>query len=298
MQNSDSFSTYNPIINVVFFIGAIVFGMFFLHPAFLLCSFVMAFAYYITVRGLRGFKLLLGMLPLFIILSVINPLFSTQGETVLFTYFGGRQYTMEALIYGMAMAAMFVSVLAWFASYNSVMTSDKFIYIFGRAAPSVSLVLSMIMRLIPHFQRKTHQIAAARRCIGKAGDAGTKKEKLENSMTIVSTLTTWALEGGILTADSMRSRGYGSGPRTNFAIYRFDRRDIMLLAVMCICIATVLLCGIMGGTEAAYAPELDIAGADNPYTVVGLIGYVVFLAIPTVLNITEAIIWRILKSRI
>ncbi len=292
------FTTYNPIINFVFFMGAVVLGMFFVHPAFLACSLLLSFSYYLTVRGSRGLKFVLGMIPLFLVLSAINPLFNTSGATVLFTYLGGRAYTLEALFYGMAVAAMFVSIMTWFASYNAVMTSDKFLYIFGKAAPSVSLVLSAVLRLIPSFQRKAVQIAGARKCIGKAGDAGTRREKIENGMTVLSTLTTWALEGGIVTADSMRSRGYGSGRRTNFAIYRFDKRDVFLVIFMSFLIAAVMICAFFGGTKVSYTPVVEIAGMDNIYTIAGTIAYFIFLAIPTVLNITEEITWRILRSRI
>ncbi|MFR2530068.1 MAG: energy-coupling factor transporter transmembrane component T [Anaerovoracaceae bacterium] len=297
-MSKDVFTTYNPIINFVFFMGAVVLGMFFVHPAFLACSLLLSFSYYLTVRGSRGLKFVLGMIPLFLVLSAINPLFNTSGATVLFTYLGGRAYTLEALFYGMAVAAMFVSIMTWFASYNAVMTSDKFLYIFGKAAPSVSLVLSAVLRLIPSFQRKAVQIAGARKCIGKAGDAGTRREKIENGMTVLSTLTTWALEGGIVTADSMRSRGYGSGRRTNFAIYRFDKRDVFLVIFMSFLIAAVMICAFFGGTKVSYTPVVEIAGMDNIYTIAGTIAYFIFLAIPTVLNITEEITWRILRSRI
>lgn len=295
MQSKDTFSTYNPIINFVFFIGAIVLGMFFVHPAFLLCSFVLAFAYYITVHKLKGVKLLLAMIPLVTILSLINPLLNTNGATVLFYYFG-RAYTLEALYYGISLAVMFASVIGWFASYNAVMTSDKFVYIFGRILPSISLVLSMILRLIPSYQRKARQIATARMCVGKAGENSDKKEKLENGMTVLSSLLTWALEGGIITADSMRSRGYGSGKRTNFAIYRFDGRDVSLLAGMLILMTGVIVCAALGGTSVIYSPILKVAF--NIYTIIGTILYFLFLLIPTAINITEAIIWHILRSRI
>lgn len=200
----------------MFFIGAVVFGMFFVHPVFMMCSLLLASVYYVTVKKSASWKFLIAMLPLFAVLSLVSPLFNTNGSIVLFTYLGGRPYTLESLYYGMVLAVMFISVIIWFASYNIVMTTDKFLYIFGKAAPSISLVLSMIMRLVPGFQKKIGQISSARKCIGKAGDSGTRREKAENSMTVISTLTSWALEGGIITADSMRSRGYGSGKRTNF----------------------------------------------------------------------------------
>ncbi len=178
MSKSDTFSTYNPVINFLFFIGAVVFGMFFTHPLYLACAVVLSCAYYITLSGMGGFRFVAGMIPLFLVLSAVSPLFNPNGQTVLFTYLGGRAYTLESLYYGMALAAMFISVITWFASYNKVMTTDKFMYLFGRAAPSISLVLSMILRLVPAFRRKIFQITAARKCVGKAGDAGTKKKNL------------------------------------------------------------------------------------------------------------------------
>lgn len=295
MENNDAFSGYNPVANFMFFIGAVVFGMFFTHPAFLLCSILLSCSCYITVKGTSGWKFIAGMIPVFVIISLFSPLFNPNGEIVLFTYFGGRHYTLESLYYGIVLAAMFVSVMIWFASYNIVMTTDKFLYIFGRTAPSVSLVLSMIMRLIPAFQKKILQIASARMCIGKAGDLGSKREKAENSMTVISALTSWALEGGIITADSMRSRGYGAGKRSSFAIYRFTRRDILLVLVMGLSMAAIIFCGTMGGMKYISG---EAAALSSVYTRAGLLIYVVFLATPTVINIMEAITWRILKSRI
>ena len=277
MENKDTFSGYNPIINFVFFIGAVVFGMFFVHPVFMMCSLLLASVYYITVKKSASWKFLIAMLPLFVVLSLVSPLFNTNGSIVLFTYLGGRPYTLESLYYGMVLAVMFISVIIWFASYNIVMTTDKFLYIFGKAAPSISLVLSMIMRLVPGFQKKIGQISSARKCIGKAGDSGTRREKAENSMTVISTLTSWALEGGIITADSMRSRGYGSGKRTNFAIYRFDGRDVILLLAMCLLIAVILLCGIMGGMKYTAGEAVTM---DNIYTRIGIAAYIIFLSLP------------------
>ena len=36
-------------------------------------------------------------------------------------------------------------VVVWFVSFNAVMTSDKFVYLFGRVIPALSLVLSMTL---------------------------------------------------------------------------------------------------------------------------------------------------------
>ena len=59
MENKDTFSGYNPIINFVFFIGAVVFGMFFVHPVFMMCSLLLASVYYVTVKKSASWKFLI-----------------------------------------------------------------------------------------------------------------------------------------------------------------------------------------------------------------------------------------------
>ena len=117
-------------------------------------------------------------------------------------------------------------------------------------------------------------------------------------MVLLSALTSWALEGGIVTADSMRSRGYGCGKRTNFSLYRMEGRDKALLGIMGLLLAVLLLCWIKGGAEAVYLPKLELAKIQSPYTNVGILVYGIFLLIPSVLNIGEELRWRSLRSKI
>jgi hypothetical protein len=51
---------------------------------------------------------------------------------------------MESIVYGLAAAFMFVTVIIWFSCFNAVMTSDKFIYLFGKVIPALSLILAMV----------------------------------------------------------------------------------------------------------------------------------------------------------
>ena len=257
----------------------------------------MSISYYGVLKK-NAWKYLLRMGVLFFAISLINPIFSTYGETILFRYFQNRPYTFEALCYGFSIGAIFVTIMTWFASYNAVMTSDKFLYCFGRLAPAVSLILTMVFRLIPSFQKKTEQIANARRCIGMSVENGTKTEKIEHGMTIVSALTSWALEGGVIMADSMRSRGFGSGKRTSFSIYEFRKSDGILLGIMSFFIILIIVCAWKGGMSVEFFPIISMTDLKNTWTILGGCSYFMFLAIPTVLHILEEITWHILKSRI
>ena len=109
-------------------------------------------------------------------------------------------------------------------------------------------------------------------------------------MTILSSLTDWALEGSVVTGDSMRSRGYGCTKRTSFQIYRMKPADWVLLALCLLLPAAVMAAGHLG---ASFTPELYI-----PPLTWGFAVYCIYLSIPIVLEVKEALTWRILISRI
>lgn len=292
-MRQDAFSRFHPAVNFLFFAGAIGFGVAVQHPAYLAAGAICALCYYLLLKGRKGLKLVAGMIPMFLLISLINPLFNTYGKTVLFTYFG-RPYTLEALCYGMTLAGMFVLMMVWFGCYNVVLTSDKFVCLFGSLIPSLSLLLVMVLRLIPSFMRKTKQIIGARNAIGRGGNEGsTLKEKAMSGMTVLSALTDWALEGSIVTADSMRARGYGSAKRTSYQLYRMTFRDWAVLAVEAVLVGIVIWTVGTGGAEASYTWRVSI----SPITW-GYAAYWAFLLIPIVTEIKEAVQWRIILSKI
>lgn len=286
----DAFSKCHPLVNFLFFVGAIGFGVVIQHPAYIVSGFLGAMVYYFLLKGTAALKLMFGLIPMFLFLTVINPLFNHYGEHVLFHVFG-NPYTLEAVYYGMAIAGIFLVMTVWFLCYNQVLTSDKFVCLFGSLIPSLSMLLVMVLRMIPNLMRKASQFSGARKSIGKGvGEQSTRKEKIRDGLQILSALTDWALEGSIVTADSMRSRGYGCTKRSNFRIYRMTLRDILLLAVILLLAAMVIFAG---GIEAEYTPNLFIASPGW-----GLAAYCIYLLIPSVLHIKEAVQWHISISRI
>ncbi len=289
-ETYDAFSACHPAVNFVYFVGVICFGAVIQHPAYLLAGAVGGAMYYLLLRGRRGWRLILGLMPVFLVVSGINPLFNTYGERVLFTLFG-RPYTLEALLYGMAIAGIFVVMALWFGCYSAVMTSDKFTSLFGSVIPALSLLLVMVLRMIPNLLRKGRQIAAARNAVGMGLQGKTTlREKLLHGMTLLSALTDWALEGSVITSDSMRARGYGAARRTSFQIYRMSPRDWALLGLTLALAGAVLAAG---GTAAEYAPALSIAPLGWGFPI-----YCLYLLIPSALHGKESLQWRISISKI
>ena len=292
-MKNDAFSKFHPAVNFLFFLGAICCGVVIQHPAYLFVSIVTGMTYYLLLNGAKGWKTIGGMIPLFLFLTFINPLFNTYGERVLF-FVLGRPYTFEALIYGASIAAMFVAMLLWFGCYNKVLTSDKFTSLFGNLIPSISVLLVMVFRMVPNFMRKTKQIIGARKSIGKgAGDTASNKEKLHDGLTVLGSLTSWALEGSVVTGDSMRARGYGAAKRSSFMIYRMTWNDWILLVIMLILIGITIIAACVGQLSAVFVPMIEIAPVSW-----GLAAYTCYLLIPSALHIKEAIQWHISSSKI
>lgn len=282
----------HPAVCFGYFLTAIVLCMAIQHPVYLGVSILGALLLNMSLQGVTALKKALMYLPLALAVAVINPLVNTLGQTVLFSYWG-RPYTLEALLYGAVVGGMLFSMLLWFSAYNAVLTDDKFSYLFGTLSPSLSLLLTTIFRMIPHLTRKLRQIMDARKCIGKSG-GDSAKEKLDSGVTAISVLTSWALEGGVTTADSMNSRGYGTGKRTCFHGYRFTLADGLLTAVLGIGCLGVLIGVFSGNAATEFIPAVHIAPV-HP----GLLGaYLVFLLTPTILNWKEDMIWHISRSKI
>ena len=296
-EENDAFSRCHPAVGFFFFAGAIGLGAMILHPLYILASGLFAVTYYCLLRGSRGLKLVALSVPVFLLLTFANPLINHDGQRVL-TYVFGRPYTYEALVYGMAIAGMLIVMLLWAGCYNAVMTSDKFMTLFGGVIPTISLLLLMVLRLVPNMIRKVAQLAGARKCIGRgAADNATKKEKALDSLNVLSALMTWALEGGVITADSMKARGYGTEKRSSFQMQKMKSSDIILLSVMAVLAAAIVRLIAGGGTAADYTPIMRITPVTGE-NLAGFAAYCVFLSLPTALYIKEAVQWRISRSGI
>lgn len=296
MQNRDTFSGYHPGINFLYFGLVFLFTMFLLHPVSLLISLGCALCYAIYLNGRKAVRFSLRLLlPMMLLAAVLNPAFNHEGATILTYLPSGNPLTMESMLYGLTAALMLAAVITWFSCYNAVMTSDKFVYLFGRVIPALSLVLSMTLRFLPKFKAQLQVVSEAQRCIGRDTSEGSLLQRAKNAITIFSIMVTWALENAIETADSMKSRGYGLPGRTAFSIYRFDERDKTALLWLLFCGVYLLSGWAAGGFSWRYYPTIRGA-AVMPFTVSFQIVYLALCLTPVILNRWEDKKWKLLRS--
>ena len=296
-MTKDTFSGFHPAVNMLYFVFVIGFSMFFMHPVCLAVSLVCACTYSVYLNGRKAVRFsLVFMLPLLILTAALNPLFNHQGATILTYLPDGNPLTLESMLYGIATATMLITVIAWFACFNLVMTSDKFIYLFGRVIPALSLILSMALRLVPRFLAQAKAISNAQKCVGRDISNGNMLQKAKHGIRILSIMVTWALENAIETADSMKSRGYGLPGRTAFSIFRFDRRDTFALTYILACAAIVVFGAAADAYHFRYFPTIkgEWVGAA---TVLVFVAYFALGVFPLFVNIKEDFVWKSIESR-
>lgn len=283
---------------MAYFVFVIGFSCFFTHPLNLAISFASAFVYSAMLNGVRKTKTsLIYILPILIITALMNPLFNHEGTTVLSYLPSGNPLTLESVFYGIGAAVMLISVIYWFSCYNSIMTSDKFIYLFGKIIPSLSLILSMTLRFVPMFSAQLKVVSNAQRCIGRSMSGGGIIKKAKRGLTILSIMITWALENAIETSCSMKARGYGLPGRTAFSIFTFDKRDkIALMYIMFFGMYT-LIGSVFGGVYFRYFPSMKSIEL-SPFPASVFISYLALCIFPIMIEIREAIKWKSTESKI
>ena len=293
----DCFSTYHPVVNFVFFAEVLGFSMFLLHPVCLVISLLCGAGYALCLNGRKAVGLCLkAVLPMMVFTAILNPIFSHEGITILTYLPSGNPLTLESVLYGLAAAAMLGAVVLWFSCFSAVITSDKFVYLFGRIIPALSLVLSMALRFVPRFGQQLRVVTRAQKCIGRDPSRGSLLHRIKCAGAILSVMVTWSLENGIDTADSMKSRGYGLPGRTAFSIFRFDKRDKQALVLLLALGAAVLAGASLECLTWRYFPSVKWSTA--PLSLAVLAAYGALCAFPIILNRKEARKWKALRSNI
>ncbi len=287
---------YHPAVIFTYFVLVLVFSMWLMHPACLAISLICALVWSVQLGGPRALGgNLKFMVPAMLLMMLVNAAFNHQGVTILAYFSGGNPLTLESLLYGLAAAAMFLAVISWFRCYNRVMTTDKFLCLFGRAIPALSLVLSMALRFVPRFVTRAKEIARAQKGIGRDAAQGNLLQRARQGIRIVSILITWALENAVETAASMKSRGYGLPGRTAYSPFRMEERDKAALGFLLACGAYTLLMALKGEFTWYYFPAVT-GRVFTPWTASALLAYLALCAMPLILDCWEERKWRSIKS--
>ena len=290
------FDRLHPITAFVYFMLLLLVAMLTMNPVIITICYLSSVIFCGMLIGIR--KLLSSLaynIPLMLMIALTNPMFVHKGETILF-FLNDNPVTKEAIIYGVFASMMIMSVFYLCRCYTEIMTSDKFIYLFGRVIPKLSLVLSMILAFIPKLKRKYREIDEAQKALGIYATQS-YVDKLRSKMRVLSILLTNSLETSVDTADSMRARGYGLKGRTSYAIYRFTASDFAYLVFSIVFGVSAVVLIMLGASEFYYYPTVTVIEG-SPIIYILYLSLALFAGSSIFMEVKENILWRYLKSKI
>ncbi len=242
----------------------------------------------LTGEGFRlrraAFYLILPLLS-----ALVNPLFNHNGVTVLF-FLNSNPVTGEAVACGAVTGLVISAALIWARCFSDIMDTDRLLCVTGALSPGVSLTLSMALRYVPLMRRQAGKIREAHRAAGLLREDN-GPDRIRSGMRVFSGLTTWALENGIITADSMAARGYGSGKRTRYRLFPWERNDTLLSLLAPALAGLELLACLQGRIGYTWYPVMS-SPEPGPW---GLAGYGAFALLSLTgpaLELAERIRWR------
>ncbi len=250
---------------------------------------------FVCRRGRLRARTALSYVLLFALVTLTNPVFSHGGKTPLF-FVNGTPVTLESAAYGAGLAVGIVSVLLLCACWSEVMSDEKFMYLFGRAAPKLSVILSAAQRMIPRFLRRMRTVNGAVSALG-ARTSQSFSDRAAQSMKVFYAMTAWSAENSIETASAMKARGYGLCGRTSFSPVRFRAKDGVLLALT-LALTAVTFTGVgTGALGFEYYPEIT-GIPSSPLALAVYVSFGVLSFLPCFFRVGGVLKWKYCVSRI
>lgn len=277
------FDSYHPMINLIYFVTAIVCAVSFDHPVYLAISFLCAFMYSVKLNGKRSLIFNLCLIPLIGAYAAWYSYYNHFGITGLRMNFIGNRITLEAVTAGIVRGMKTAAVLMIFSCIFAVVSADKVVYLFGRISPRLSLYLSILLRFVPRVKQRARRIELSRRGIGKGCFQGNPLQCLMHMCSFLSILITWTLEDFMDSAASMKCRGYSLRGRTAFSIYRFDNRDRSFVIAIFACMTVTCMAVAFNQTGIQYNPVI-IMNRITGISAVFYVAYAVLLLLPMALQ--------------
>ncbi len=285
----------NPVVTFTYFFITLFVTMFSMNPVVISISFCLSLGLLFAISNFKtAFKTFAFTIAIILLSTLLNPIFVHEGMTKLF-YMNGKPITLESIFYGLTVGMMISSSFVWLKSFNIVITSEKIVFLFGNFLPKFATILNLSVGMIPKFKKQYKEIDENLFALGLYGD-GNIFRTLKVKMRLFSTLTTWGIESSVVTADSMKARGFGIARRTKFSIFQFQKSDMFLLILVFVLGMTATIPMFFNVASFYFYPKMKALSFN-----IDLLVYIFeacFMSLFAILETGEKIKWHFLKSKI
>jgi energy-coupling factor transport system permease protein len=182
-------------------------------------------------------------LPIAIVIALVNPLVSQNGETILFrlgVLFGHRfDVTLEAVVFGLVAGFRVIILVAAFGLFNAVVDPDELLKAVRRFSYRSALTASLATRLVPVLVRDAGRMSDAARCRARPAPR----------TAVARAALASALDRAVDVAAALELRGYGSAVRPARRRRPWSRHDVRA-ALAAICLTAVVAAAAIAGVGA------------------------------------------------
>lgn len=267
-----NFNKTNPITSFCYIIFALIITFACQNPIISTVSLISAMVSYFSLH--ISTKMIKISAVGAIIITVANFVLTSRGDSVLFTLFS-RKFTLEALFFGISSGLMFMATIVWFFVFSQVFSSDKLLYILSPLTPTVALVLTLILRLVPLMIKRLSTITETQKTLQINGDVGSNQKRILKQFDILSTLLTMSVEDCFDISSSMTARGFGTAKFTSAKKYRFHKADLTLTIILVLSAILYFYAIFTHNIAFTFYPKLVI-GDFSFYKILGYVGAWVF----------------------
>ncbi len=273
---------YDPLVTIIYFLCVMSVSVFTTNPILQACSLFAGAAAAVFLKGRRSIKLLIGCTAVIAVMGATNPIFVHRGITELFKL-GENSYTLESLLYGVSLGCSIASLILWFSVFNSIVSQDDILAVFGKHLPKTALVISMILAFIPKLRRKYTDLYHC-----SCGCGETRRKDLRRTSRLFTACMAYEAERVLDISMAMKSRGYGLKNRTCAASRHFRAAD---LGAMAFILALTIVCYVYLGSgklDYWFYPRLS----PNGLCPVPQLCFFILCISPLFFIIKEKLIWR------
>jgi energy-coupling factor transport system permease protein len=197
-------------------------------------------------------------LPIAIVIALVNPLVSQNGDTVILRLgelLGHRfDVTLEAVLFGLVAGLRVIVLIAAFGLFNAVVDPDELLRAVRRVSYRSALTASLATRLVPVLVRDATRMNEAARCRAKPAPRS----------AVARAALASALDRAIDVAAALELRGYGSARRPARVRRPWSRHDarVAVAAGLIVAFVVVLRAAGVGEFEPYPSPTMSTGPAD------------------------------------
>jgi len=294
--------SFHPAAALVYLSILLVLSLLYENPLYLLALLSLLALLIKSVDGMEAWEgFLKAGVFLMLIVMIVNSLVIRAGVTIIWhgpevPYLGKLDISMEAMYYGAVSSIRLLIIISIFCLYNLMISPDKVLNLFSRAAGKSVLIIALSTRMFPVMVRDLKRIKEVQQFRGVDFDEGSLRERAKKYSCLYSVLLLSSLEGAMEIAESMQARAFGSGKRSVYSRDMLRPRDILCLGGSLLALFTAVWGWQYGCGQYNFYPEADLLIKDKT-TLIALSFVLFYLSVPLILS--EG--WkncRFLKSKI